>query len=285
MASTEGKTDTAPASGSRLFHPRTIRRLRIYSGRTRAMARGLRHPCLFLHMPKCGGTSLSEALYGTVPLHKTVAILDAISTRRAAAILGFDRDEDGLCHEDLEHGHLTFDLRERMMLAHMTAGAQLIHGHVLYSEKAQRHFGKRYRIVTVLRDPVSRAISNFSMMVGNGYAEPDVEKWLDGPVGRSHATVFLRYLGGQNVVAPEDEAKVLETAISRLDDIAVLGFLDDLPQFLTRFADQFGVRPQIHRYNQAAWPRIDLTADQRSRLERACAADLAIYDAARSRFG
>ncbi|SMO86647.1 hypothetical protein [Paracoccus laeviglucosivorans] len=276
--------DTA-ASPRGLLHPRTVRRLRIYSGRARAVARGLKHPCLFLHMPKCGGTSLSEALYGTVPLHKTVAVLDAISTRRAAAIQTFDRDEEALCHDDLEHGDITFNLREQLMLTHMAAGAQLIHGHVLYSAAMERHFGARYRITSVMRDPVSRAISNFSMMAGNGYVSSDVDAWLDGPVGRSHATVFLRYLGGKNVVTAEEEPAVLELALERLKNIAVLGFLNDMPKYLDRFADEFGVKPQVHRYNQAAWPTISLNAAQRSRLEQACAADMAIYDAARRQFG
>lgn len=282
MADTS-KTHGEPAP-RRLLNPRTIRRLRIYSGRTRALASGLRHPCLFLHMPKCGGTSLSEALYSTVPLHKTVAVLDAISTRRAAAIMAFDRDEEALCHDDLEHGHLTFALREEMMLAHMAAGAQLIHGHVLYSPRAQRHFGQRYRIVSLMREPVSRALSNFAMMAGNGYCSPDVESWLNGPIGRSHATVFLRYLGGRNIVSAEDEPAVLAQALARLDDISVMGFLDDLPGFLNRFADTFGSKPKVHRYNQAAWPKITLTAEQRARLELACAADTAIYEAARRKF-
>ena len=269
----------------RLIHPRTWRRLRIYSGRAGALAGGLRHPCLFLHMPKCGGTSLSEALYATVPLHRSVAVLDAVATRRAAAIMQFDRDDEALCHEDLEHGHLTFDLRERLMLSQMTAGAQLIHGHVLYSTAAERHFGSTYRTVSVLREPVSRAISNFSMMAANGYVAPDVDAWLDGPVGRSHATVFLRYLGGRNVVRPEDEPEVLAQALARLDRIAVLGFLDDMPGFLDRFADMFGVRPRVGRRNQANWPTISLNAAQRSRLEQACAADIQIHDAARRKFG
>lgn len=267
-----------------LLHPRNLRRWRVYSGRTRAMIAGLRHPCLFLHMPKCGGTSLSEALYATVPLHQRVAVLDAVSTRRAASILAFDRDDGALCHDDLEHGHLTFDLRQRLMLAQMAAGAQLIHGHVLYSEAAERHFSNRYRIVTMLRDPVERAISNFSMMAANGYVAPDVDAWLDGPVGRSHATVFLRYLGGQNVVTKDEEPAILTLALQRLERVAVMGFLDDLPGFLTRFADVFGVRPKVHRYNSAAWPRIALSAAQRSRLEQACAADMEIHAAARRQF-
>lgn len=200
-------------------------------------------------------------------------------------MLAFDRDEEALCHEDLEHGHLTFDLRERLMLSQMSAGVRLIHGHVLYSATAERHFGEVYRIVTMMRDPVSRALSNFSMMAGNGYVSDDVDAWLDGPVGRSHTTVFLRYLGGMNVVPPEQEQAVLQQALARLDNIAVLGFLDDVPGFVEKFADVFGARPRIHRYNQAAWPKISLSAPQRSRLEQACAADTIIYDAARRRFG
>ncbi|TKW68815.1 MAG: hypothetical protein DI616_02140 [Paracoccus denitrificans] len=264
--------------------PRTLRRARIYAGRTRALAGGLKKPCLFMHMPKCGGTSLSEALYATVPLGQNVAVIDALSTRRAAAIAAFDRNDVATCHEDLEHGDLTFALREQLLLTHMAAGARLIHGHVLYSDAAMRHFGDDYSLVTLLREPVARAISNFAMMAGNGFVEPDVDAWLDGPVGRSHATVFLRYLSGQNVVSPADEGSALDLAKRRLEKFSVVGFLDDLPQFLDSFTHQFGTRPRIHRYNQAAWPKIQLNAAQRTRLEAACAADTSIYEFARAHF-
>lgn len=264
--------------------PRTLRRARIYAGRTRALAGGLKQRCLFMHMPKCGGTSLSEALYATVPLGQNVAVIDALSTRRAAAIAAFDRDDVATCHEDLEHGHLTFALREKLLLTHMAAGARLIHGHVLYSEAAMQHFSAEYGLVTLLREPVARAISNFAMMAGNGFTSPDVDAWLDGPVGRSHATVFLRYLSGQNVVSPADQDAALDLAKKRLARFRVVGFLEDLPQFLDSFAHAFGTRPRIHRYNKAAWPGIELRSEQRSRLEKACAADTAIYEFARARF-
>ena len=68
------------------FLERTRRRLRVYSGRALrgTLLAGPRHNCLFMHMPKCGGTSISEAMYATVPFGGGVAVIDAVSTRIAA---------------------------------------------------------------------------------------------------------------------------------------------------------------------------------------------------------
>jgi len=56
---------------------RAKRRARIYACRISAMLTkgGLNQNCLFLHLPKCGGTSLSEALYATVPMQKQIGVI------------------------------------------------------------------------------------------------------------------------------------------------------------------------------------------------------------------
>ena len=88
------------------FRERNIRRWHILRGRiTRSMpGQGPRYPSVFMHMPKCGGTSLSEAMYGTVPFADRLGVIDAPSTRRAAAILRANRDDLLTCHEDLDTG-------------------------------------------------------------------------------------------------------------------------------------------------------------------------------------
>ena len=234
-----------------------------------------------MHMPKCGGTSISEAMYGTVPLGRGVAVIDAVATRRAAAMLHFDRDDSLLCHEDLAEGAKVFDLREALLLQHMAWGASLIHGHVLYSPKARTHFGDKYRYVTLLRDPVARMLSNYRMMAGRGGITGDFDSYLASPVARSHAQVYLRYLSGQTVIADADLPRLLALAQSRLADFAVVGFLDDLPAFQRRYRAVFGVSLRINSYNQGAGRQPDLTAEQAARVRALCAADQAIHDLAR----
>ena len=168
---------------------RLRRRAELYSRRSwhTLSGRHLAEPCAFVHLPKCGGTSLAAGLYGTVPLHRRIGVIDAPSTRRAAAIAAFGRDDPRLAHEDLEHGHLTFALREQMVLTHMAWETPLIHGHFFVTETLLAHFGDRYRFVTMMRDPVARALSNYRMAVRAGVIAEDLDAWLDGPVGRSMA--------------------------------------------------------------------------------------------------
>lgn len=265
---------------------RTRRRARILAGRARrtALRDGLAHPCLFLHLPKCGGTSLAEALYATVPFHQRVGVIDAVSTRRAAAAARFGDADPLLCHEDLDEGAATFALREQILLTHKFWGTRLIHGHVLLTDRVRRHLPDTHRIVTILRHPVERAISNFRMAAAAGVVPADPDAWLRAPVGRRHATVNLRYLAGRATVAEDQEPACLAAALAGLDSLAIVGFLDRLPRFVADFADLFGPRLALRRANEARGPAVDLSRDQRRRLEMLCGPDIDLHDRARARF-
>lgn len=88
------------------FRERLTRRARILQGRTIRSAPGQKpaHPSLFFHLPKCGGTSLSEAMYATIPFSERIGVLDALATRRAVSLLQDGLDDPVKYHEDLEHG-------------------------------------------------------------------------------------------------------------------------------------------------------------------------------------
>ncbi len=268
------------------FRERMQRRVAIAGGRA-ARTRpggGPRHRSVFLHMPKCGGTSLSEAMYATVPLPERIGVIDAVSTRRAAAMLHFGENDLFRCHEDLEHGQLTFDLREGMLLQHMAWDTMLIHGHVFWSERAEQHFGETYRYVTLLREPVARAVSNFRMTQRAGVVTDDLDTYLDGPVARRHARVYLRYLTGRNDIADDDVPAALDLARSRLEKFAVVGFLDDIAGFMQAYRAMFGVTLRMPRLNAAPDAKPAYTDEQMARMRTLCAPDIALYDHARTLF-
>lgn len=267
------------------FRERMTRRAAIVAGRARhSLPKGApRHRSVFLHMPKCGGTSLSEAMYATVPFSERIGVIDAISTRRAAAMLRFGTDSDTQCHEDLEFGQDTFDLREGLLLQHMAWDTMLIHGHVFWSEQAEQHFGDVYKYVTLLRDPVARTLSNYRMARRKGTAAEDFDAWLEGPMARRQAQVYLRYLAGSNDIAEDAVSSALELAQSRLARIPLVGFLDDLEGFVRAYRALFGVKLRMPQLNMAPDEAPDLTPDQTKRLQQLCRPDIALWDAARGR--
>lgn len=265
------------------FLERTSRRAAILRGRLIRTLPGAapRHRSLFLHLPKCGGTSLAEAMYATIPASQRIGVIDALSTRRAAAMLQFDRDDPRLCHEDLDQGQMVFDLREAMLLQHMAWDTMLIHGHVLWSDRAQKVFGRSYKVVTLMRDPVARTLSNFRMSQRTGVTDGGLQAYLDGPAARRQARVYLRYLSGQNDIADGDLDAAVDLAKSRLEDCALIGFLEDLGDFQRRYRQLFGVHLRIGRLNAA--PKQDklYNPDLLDRIKTLCAPDIEIHEHAR----
>lgn len=266
------------------FRERVARRLSIVTGRALRTApnAGPRHRSVFLHMPKCGGTSLSEAMYATIPFNQRIGVIDAVSTRRATAMLHFDRNEAFLCHEDLDTGQQVFDLREALMLQHMAWDTMLIHGHVFWSERAERHFGDSYKYVTLLRDPVQRMVSNYRMAQRAGLTTADVDAYLASPIARRHAQVYLRYLTGRNDIPDADLPAAIDLAKARLARFALVGFLEKTPEFLRRYKDLFGVTLRMPKLNAAPDRQPDYSEAQMQAFRSLCAADLAIYDFART---
>lgn len=265
------------------FKERMIRRSAILSGRSKRTLTGTgpRHYSVFLHMPKCGGTSLSEAMYATVPFHERIGVIDAIATRRAAAIVHFDKDDRWICHDDLEHGQKTFDLREQALLQHMAWDTMLIHGHVLWSERAEKHFGDKYKIVTMLRDPVARTVSNMRMAQRAGLVGDDPEDYLTSDIARRHARVFLRYLAGRNDIADDELADATAVAKQRLERFAIIGFLDRFEDFRARYKAQFGVCLAMPRLNAAPDRKPDYPDAFMEKIRILCQPDIEICERAR----
>ncbi len=266
------------------FRERLTRRARILQGRIVRSAPGQKpaHPSLFFHLPKCGGTSLSEAMYATVPFNERIGVLDAIATRRAVSLLRDGQDDPVKYHEDLEFGQATFEFREGLLLQHMAWDTMLIHGHVFWSETAWANFGERYKYVTIMRDPVARMISNFRMTQRNEIITDDLDTYLQGPVARRHAQVYLRYLSGRNDIPDADVPEALEVAKARLRHFALIGFLDDIPQFLKAYRTLFEVPLRMSMLNAAGGGSTpDLSAAHTAAITALCAPDLELFEEAR----
>jgi len=244
----------------------------------------LNHPCVFMHVPKCGGTSISEALYATVPMHRRVGVIDANATRIATALLHADAKEQFLYHDDLPNGVEVYKLRESQLLMHMAWQTELIHGHVLFSEQAYRHFGDKYHYITLLREPVERTVSNFLGSARGGMIENDLNQYLHSEIFRTHGLSMLRYFSGMHPIEPEEEQKALMLAKANMALFSIIGFLDNLDAFTQQFSTLFGRRPKIYRYNQSNTQHPALTPEQQSRMQTVLATELELWEYAVERY-
>lgn len=269
---------------ARALWRRTLRRTRVYRSRmARTLTRRtLSDPLIYMHVPKCGGTSLSEALYGLVPLDREIAVLDTPSIRRAMALKAGAKP--AAFHDEGEHAAHLAAFREELLLMHLSHGAALVHGHVLFSEAADRAFGATYRYVTILRDPLARTLSNYAMARRNGIFAGDFDAFLASAMGRRMAQHALRYFGGAATVAPSEEDAIFARAKANMARFSVIGFIEAADAFADRFADAFGARPRLGHRNRAETTAVEPTRAQRARLEALCAPDIALGDYARGLF-
>ncbi len=260
-----------------------MRRSKVYSARTKKtlpFATKLKRHIAFMHMPKCAGTSLSNALYGLVPLHKRVGVIDANATRLAAGVMHHNVIDWEACHEDLDDPKPCFDLREGELITHMNWKTPLIHGHFLWSDHAYEHFHKDYDFITMLRNPVDRALSNFRMNKNEGILPNDfhVDDWLSSKLGFHHGSTYLRYFSGNAILSIDDAEHHLSTAIENAQKFNLIGCVEKQSLFIQKFQKLYGSKPSIGKDNRAKNDVINLSEKQLSKLNELCRYDHIIYE-------
>jgi len=230
----------------------TRRRLRTYGRRMGYMfLGGLKHKCFFMHIPKCGGTSISEAIASTVPMSDRVGPIDANATRRTASLIHADKNELLLYHDDLPNCETVYEIREQLLLMHMAWETELIYGHIPFSIRADRHFGENYKYITILREPYARLVSNFNGSKRHGLIDMEFSAYLESDIGRRHAFTTLRYFTNRHELDAGTAASAIDEALETAQLFSVIGHLEDLDAFSSDFNDVFGRRPRVFEYNKA----------------------------------
>lgn len=171
-----------------------------------------------MHMEKCGGTSLDRLL----------------RDEYADGFHLYDRSEAKRDNEPA-----------------LPAGISCLHGHMFYGlhEKFPR---SQCEYITLLRDPVDRFLSNFehvcnyehplhSMAIG----ENGLQDFCVDPQARHYRNLFVRRLSG---VWDEIEEVDLIRAEDNLRKFSVIGWLDQVDDFIDACADRFGWKQRLLSY-------------------------------------
>lgn len=223
-----------------------------------------------LHIPKCGGQSMQQALRHRFMAHGQPAFkLNSLRVAQAAELAG--RRPVDLC-------------RDLLILQLVSQENGFIAGHYPFSLNAWTEFHERWKFITVLRDPVNRWFSNYfySRSKPHSHLRPiteGLEEFIDTERAVAFGRTYVRYLSEKGDV---------DEALGNLDRFDLVGTLERLPEFLNRLERMSGTSFSVGHRNKsplAAHQQQELiTCRLRARVEELCEPDMRVYEHA-SRIG
>ena len=240
----------------------------------------LKQKIFFMHVPKCGGTSISRAIrrnYGFGKKQGTDFFqLDAAASLKASQILGT----------------IELEFFENLLIYNMSIRSRkYIDGHFVYSQKAFESFGDEWKFVTLLRNPVSKWFSKYFY---NRYKESlhykldcDLETYLESKTGIADGSDYVRCLTGTSLLHNSNSKCAVEQAIGNLDNFALIGVLEKIDVFTRDFERQFDAKLNIKRHRSNPFPKFkqeeQISNRVKKRVEEICQPDIQVYNAALAR--
>jgi hypothetical protein len=173
----------------------------------------------------------------------------------------------------------------------------VISGHITYRGCG---LDPRYRYITLLRDPVDRAISWLFFIVKNHERQQAGKLWpaadrflrsegddLGNVLAASLVNPYTKHFSEVSRLGELSDETRLELALGAIAQYDITGFYEQMPQFLSSVAMFIGVDapPRIERVNTTlARPSVErISTKLRDRLKELVALDLEIYKVLRSR--
>ena len=238
---------------------------------------------VFIHTPKCGGSSVERALQNYYRYSNERIF--PIQSRAAAGVFA---ETDDYAAMDAE----AFQLRKRLMAYAMERGVKCLTGHTPYDPALKRRFADTHKFVTVLRDPVKRFCSNYRFGYRSGMAHQiteEIEDFVKTPKGVHFGRMYAAYYSGLDLREDLTSEEAIELAVKNLTSMDLVGFLDTMDDFQKQLRDTLGANLKIGHVNRTsdratAWNG-EFTPDQMRLIEEACAPDIEIFKRARQRLG
>lgn len=233
---------------------------------------------IFVHVPKTGGSSILNALSRRYPLSR-YHVKAAASLFAARAYFG--ASEDGTVSDEMVQ-------RIRIPLVHYYIGQETKYlcGHVWYDESFERHRERGYRLMTCLREPVSRFYSHYLWnrfkSSSHDRTELDFERYIDAPENRPLGSLYVRYLGGIREDGDYGSEPAVGRAVDNLSRFDVIGHLEDLDGLRAQVRERLGFTIRLGHAKASPAPhheikRIKGSRELRSAVEALCRPDLEFY--------
>lgn len=218
---------------------------------------------MFVHVPKCGGTSLSHSFRARYPL-SSFKVSEEASSRAlqdvdAADWMRFKRD---------------------LMAYHASGGSHYIQGHAPIDQDFISQYADEFLFVTLLRDPVDRFISHY-------HFDPRCRKYpfpefLESRRGWIESHILCYFFGEQPWGVREGIEGAPARAIQNLKRFSVVGVLEDQEAFSRECQANLGVKIALPKRNigaQRKEKKYDIAESDMAKLKEMCALDREIYEA------
>ncbi|MBI4819134.1 MAG: sulfotransferase family 2 domain-containing protein [Deltaproteobacteria bacterium] len=229
----------------------------------------IRSRLLFVHIPKCAGSALTEAIARHFWSGRTTWF-DVHALARGSALMGRPPNEMNLA--------LTayfLSMRQRR---------HFLSGHVNLSEEICDAFASEWSFVTMLRNPTSRWLSHyfydrFKTHSGFGQIAEDLEQFVETEKAKRLGSLMVAQLSGRRLSDGSVGDAEIRSARRVLDHFRVVGILEDLDDFAQRFHKSLGVRLEVRQKNRSPAPANQMINERMlARISQLCEPDQQVYD-------
>jgi hypothetical protein len=234
----------------------------------------------FLHVPRCGGTSLAAAIGLARGLRRGEpgwSYMSGPARSRAAKLAGIDTDR----------------LSEYLLLYFLSQGqARFVSGHFAFSDTAYRAFAAEWDFLLLLRHPVARWFSHyfFNRHKASDHSRiaEDLPTFLESERATRLGHLFITKLTGRYTNAVQSSPRdCVAAATAVLDKFTLVGCLERLDLFVKEFKAHYGLTLQVPRVRTNPLPpeeqELQVTDRIRARVEELCQWDIEVYNYALTR--